>query len=516
MRELFLAGCILVAFGVGGSFAAQERSAFTVVNVALGAAALLASALVALRRARGAGAPAFRRPLVAGVARVAAALLIGVLAERGAAKLGWQADWSFETRFAPAPATLSGIRALCERGRLDASLYREDFDPRVRSTRLLLQTLGRATGCLPFDERRLEDHPEDEDRYGIAGSNSVVLRLRTANGERYELVDRPSEATLFEAIFRLRDLDSGTLYVATGAGEGDVEEEGPNGYSGLAAALRTEGYRLQLLVSAAAPEIPADARALIWIAPERDLLPAAVDALERYLARGGRLVAFTEPGRDTGLERTLARFGIAPEPGVVIDPASAPAPPETTSGVDLLVYSYASSHPVATGLAANRMTYLRGACAFQLRKPEIEDRIDGVAYTSPRAWLTRDGSVLSRRVALAPPAGTSGDFLPVVAAGRYPRGGAETRIVAFCDAGLASNHSLRALYNYDLVVNAVHWAAEREPLIDERPKLTGSLARLQFPLPVQNTLRMFQGLGLLLPELLLLAAAILWVRTRSA
>jgi hypothetical protein len=40
--------------------------------------------------------------------------------------------------------------------------------------------------------------------------------------------------------------------------------------------------------------------------------------------------------------------------------------------------------------------------------------------------------------------------------------------------------------------------------------------RLQLPLPLQDTFEMFQGVGLLLPELLLLAAAFTWARSRSA
>jgi hypothetical protein len=39
---------------------------------------------------------------------------------------------------------------------------------------------------------------------------------------------------------------------------------------------------------------------------------------------------------------------------------------------------------------------------------------------------------------------------------------------------------------------------------------------MQFALPLQNTFTRFQGLGLLLPELLLIVGAIVWVRTRTA
>jgi hypothetical protein len=39
---------------------------------------------------------------------------------------------------------------------------------------------------------------------------------------------------------------------------------------------------------------------------------------------------------------------------------------------------------------------------------------------------------------------------------------------------------------------------------------------MQFPIPIQNTFTRFQSLGLLLPELLLIAGVLVWVRTRSA
>jgi ABC-type uncharacterized transport system involved in gliding motility auxiliary subunit len=103
----------------------------------------------------------------------------------------------------------------------------------------------------------------------------------------------------------------------------------------------------------------------------------------------------------------------------------------------------------------------------------------------------------------------------LVAVGSYERSPRETRVVAFGDADVASNQYLRTLYNLDLVLNAVLWASEREPDITIRPKAVVS-GRLQLPLPLQNTFTMFQGVGLLLPELLLIAGVLAWARARSA
>ena len=84
---------------------------------------------------------------------------------------------------------------------------------------------------------------------------------------------------------------------------------------------------------------------------------------------------------------------------------------------------------------------------------------------------------------------------PLVVAGRYPRESGEIRIVAFGDSDFASNRYLRTLYNLDLVLNAVHWAIEREPEITVRPKIRDTV---QFPIPVENTLLTLE-LNVLMP-----------------
>jgi len=63
------------------------------------------------------------------------------------------------------------------------------------------------------------------------------------------------------------------------------------------------------------------------------------------------------------------------------------------------------------------------------------------------------------------------------------------------------------------VLNAVHWAAEQEPAITQRPKIRQTV---QFPVPINNSARALYGVGLLLPELLLIVGGIVWLRRRSA
>lgn len=95
------------------------------------------------------------------------------------------------------------------------------------------------------------------------------------------------------------------------------------------------------------------------------------------------------------------------------------------------------------------------------------------------------------------------------------RGNGPARIVAFGDASLAANRYLRALYNLDLVLNAVHWAVDRDSAITIRPK-SGGRELIQFPVPLETSLQALYGVGLLVPELLLIAGGLVWLRQRSA
>jgi hypothetical protein len=514
MRELLGIGVIALGFGALASIASEEPGWFAVANFSIGAAALIGGGLRALLRARQASAPAFRRPLAVGLGRIVLAVLAAVAVERGVAALGVQLDWSFERKFEPAPATLEALQALCAEGEVEALLFRDDFDPRKRSTRILLQTLA-GRSCLVFHEHRLGDALELEDRFGVGTSNTVILRFLPADREESaELIDRPTEGTVYEALALIRSRQAGLLWIATGTGEGNLESLRDDGYSGFAAALTAEGYALHQFVSPAVSEIPDEVDAVLWIAPERALPEETLAALDRYLLRGGRLVVWLEPGSESGLEGLLTRWGIEPTGGVVVDPASAPLD-GCVPGLCPLVYAYATSPPVARGLDSTRMTFFRGARSFRLRKPMVDDRLDQVALASPRSWIHPGLDALSRGKAPERPAGVRGDYHPLVVAGRYPRADHEVRIVAFGDAHLAANHDLRAVYNLDLAVNAVHWATSREADISQRPKVAVS-GSMQFALPLQNTFTRFQGLGLLLPELLLIVGAIVWVRTRTA
>jgi hypothetical protein len=505
MRELALAGAIATAFGIGSYYATQHLGLFSLVNLAAGAAALLAAFVLAARRVRSVGGPHSRGVIARGLGWIALALAVGVAGERAAhwSQLRW--DWTFERRYDLSPPL---VELLHELPGLRILYFYDPLDPRTRRTRLLVKELVRSSGHAEWEQYDVDHVPEQAEGYGVTRANSLVFEL----GKDFQVVDRPLEGAIYEALYKLRTVQAGVIGILRGEGEGDPEQESERGFGGLASALATEGYELRSLVTYSLREVPKEVDAVLAIAPKRRIGEGAIAALSRFLDRGGALIALLEPGVDSGLEELLARWGISSPDELVIDPASGEGRGSEPEGLCPLVYNY-ETHAVTRGLDRNRMTFFCGVRPFVLRKPQVDDVLRPLVYSSPRAWLSKDLGLLSRRKGTIDPDDAPRGYEPIAVAGRYSRDGVETRIFAVGDSDFASNRYLRALYNLDLVLNGVHWALQREPQIALRPKVRDTV---QFPLPVQDSLQMLYGVGLLLPEVLLIVGGTLWLRRRSA
>jgi hypothetical protein len=74
MRELALAGFVALGFGLGSYYATGELATFSVVNLLLGAAALLLAIAAGARRLSFAGGPHSRPVILRGLLGIAVAL----------------------------------------------------------------------------------------------------------------------------------------------------------------------------------------------------------------------------------------------------------------------------------------------------------------------------------------------------------------------------------------------------------------------------------------------------------
>lgn len=521
MAFLPAAGLVMILVGVASYYATRSLpgvSAFTGANLALGIVLVLAGAAAQLRSFRGFSGAASRRVALRAlsifVAGLAAVVGLGVAARSWTARLDLTVDRLY---------TLSDqTRALC--AELDTNapppielVFFEDA-LLAKDVRLLIAAYAAACPRVAVrDASRKEPPAGARELYTTTATTVIACRAEICDPVGY-----PSERNITAALLRLSSERVPRVFFLVGHGEVDLASQNDGGYSGLAALLRDQGFEVRALVGPATEEPPSEADVVIAAAPERDLLPEELVLLDRYLEGGGRLLALSEPGLDSNLySDLLQRWGFDLEDGVVLDPASSPLLEDPTP-LNLLVHLFAPYNPVTRTLSRRTMVLMPSTRPVGLsRKPQPDDRLERVAFASERAVVDRNvtRALSSSDRALQGDANSGGP--PVVATGSYPREAAgptgevaktEARIVVIGDRDFASNRLLDALYNRDLVLNAVRWLAADEARIALTDK---AWTPNQDPLTLQQTVAYFYFLAFALPEALLLLGIYAWWRKQS-
>lgn len=277
---------------------------------------------------------------------------------------------------------------------------------------------------------------------------------------------------------------------------------GAEGILGFARAL-TESYDVRTvdlgpdsLETGALRNVPEDVDVLVVAGPETEVDGAAVDAVRRFLDRGGNVFLmyqligiggsqqFTVPASQPGLDGLLAPYGVRVAPGMIadlrsnepltIDGALRPFPlfpvvvPPRGTG--------AESHPIVTGLAGVSLEF---ASPLDLSAADTTTVV-------PLLATTEAGGVLPPESPLDPQIDWSRMLDPTslrprpAAAAVLPRGpdapaaggpGAGGRLVLVGDAGFLTNRFIaRAPQNLVFGRNAVDWLASDEALIGIRAK----------------------------------------------
>src|SRR5204862_5775400 len=85
------------------------------------------------------------------------------------------------------------------------------------------------------------------------------------------------------------------LYFTQGHAEHDTTSAEREGYNGVTTALGKENYTVDKLVLAQAGSVPDDASVVVVAGPRTDFFPPEVNAVKKYLAKGGNLLLEVDP-----------------------------------------------------------------------------------------------------------------------------------------------------------------------------------------------------------------------------
>jgi ABC-type uncharacterized transport system involved in gliding motility auxiliary subunit len=306
---------------------------------------------------------------------------------------------------------------------------------------------------------------------------------------RSERVTSNSEQDLTNGIIKAVSGQQRKVYFTLGHGEKDTTSSEPDGYNTITAALGRENYTVDKLVLAQQAAVPDDAAVVIVAGPRIDFFPQEVDALKKYLDKGGKLLLELDPPEkaDSAPLKNLIDlahdWGVQAGNNIVVD----------ASGMGRLIGTDASV-PVAANYPSHPITQrFNYITAFPLAR-EVSPVSGGVnghtaqgfIETSPRSWSETDikGLLTSGEVTLDEAKGDKKGPITIGAAVSAPLANApapkpgddpnapkpETRVVIVGDSDFASNGVLGVQGNRDLFMNIVGWLSQQENLISIRPK----------------------------------------------
>jgi ABC-type uncharacterized transport system involved in gliding motility auxiliary subunit len=324
-------------------------------------------------------------------------------------------------------------------------------------------------------------------QYGVQTYGTVVFEYKG----RTERVTGDDEQALTNAIIKAVSGTQKKLYFVAGHGERNVASSERDGYSTIKDALERENYGVVPLPLVQSGAVPADATAVIVAGARTDLLQPEIDAINAYLAKGGKLLLLVDPpekadtpdltnihalahdwGMDIGRNIVVDASGIGRLIGTdesVPVAATYPAHPITDRFNVLTAYPLARSVvPVAGGVNGRTASTFVSTGDRSWGETDIASimKTGEAKYNAGTGDLQGPVSIAATAVApVTPAAAPAGD------AQDQKKG--EARVAVVGDSDFASNYAINIQGNRDLFMNTIGWLTQQENLIAIRPKEAG-------------------------------------------
>jgi ABC-type uncharacterized transport system involved in gliding motility auxiliary subunit len=360
--------------------------------------------------------------------------------------------------------------------------------------------------------------PDLIEKLGITPEKIGEGMLYVKIGNESVQLEKPDEEKLTNAIVKLTRQSHKKVYFVTGHGERLAIGKGADdkeGFAHAADALKNENYQVEELNLETKADVPDDADAVIVPGPTRPLRPGDADKLDRYLARGGAILATIDPRAQTDFVDQVAKWGVTVENDAIVDrlqsifgqamsPLAVPSPNhEITRDIkEVTVFPMARSVSVAEGAG---FTPLVTSSENSWGERNLDQLFsEGVAELGPddRKGPVPIGVAGKPTPQTPPPAPAEGKPAPK-----------EPRLVVFGDSDFASNQALEAYHNRDLFVNSVNWLIGDVEAIAVRP-VKSRASRLQL---TEAQFSQIRALSLfVLPELIAIAGVLAWWSRRRA
>ena len=352
-------------------------------------------------------------------------------------------------------------------------------------------------------------------RYDVTQDGTTVFEA----GGKESRITATGEEDVTNALIKVTRAAKKVVYFLGGHGEKSIDQSDEGGFSRAKDELSKQAYDVKSLSLAMGKPFPDDCAALVVAGPEKDLLPAELDAVAKYLAKGGRAFFLVDPQTAPALRPFLAKYGFRLGGGIILDKVM------TLAGVKYFM-------PGAESYESHDITRkFRYVTFYPIVQPveTIEPKPDGVetlqslVKTSEASWI-KTGLALDRNytvdeITFDKKKDRPGPFSigavatlkkgAADAAGKTPP---EGRLVVFGDSDFAANGYYDLEGNGNLFLNCVNWLTEESDLISIQP-------RTQAPRTIHLTPSQMSLIRLvvfyLLPLGVLVLGISIWMRRRS-
>jgi ABC-type uncharacterized transport system involved in gliding motility auxiliary subunit len=315
------------------------------------------------------------------------------------------------------------------------------------------------------------------------------------------------------------------IYFTEGHGEHSiVDAQGLVGYGIVAGALKNDNVEAENLNLAEKGAVPEDAQAVVIAGPSIAFSALEADAIDKYLAKNGKLYLLLDPYVTSGLDAVLKKYGIIYDDDLVLYRGMTSAGTQMTVPLAVIIQGGFSTHPITAKFAQNNIQLLiKDARSITLpSQPGSEPKTQFLLQTPQDAWgwisKTGDVPVDPQQLTYNKVTDIPG---PVTIAAVYDGGNTtdpatnatvtSTRIVAVGSSKFIEN-DLDETVGSNFFSNGVDWLVKKDAVLDIAPKKPQEYGVDLSPISFRTT---FWFAVIIIPSLCLLAGIVTWVSRRK-
>ncbi len=323
-----------------------------------------------------------------------------------------------------------------------------------------------------------DKRPAVAKKYGRISYGTIIVE----GPEKTERIQKTTEEELTNAIIKVTREGKKWIYFLEGHGEHDIDQDmaGNKGGDGMALAkkaLENQYYGVKKLMLVTQKTIPTDCNVLVIAGPQTELLQPEVNAIQKFLKKGGKVLALVDPAPSASLSDLTTQWGIVPDNDVVLD----------FSGVGQLfgagpaipVASRYGNNPIVKDLKRMITAFPLSRSLSKAKDTDSKLNIEDLVMTGANSWGETNLKLFlnQKKAGFDKGQDKKGPLtLGMVSAKDVtdstgaPIGKKKSRLVVFGDSDFATNAWFHFQKNGDLFLNAVNWLAEEEDLVAIRPR----------------------------------------------